>query len=87
MLYDEFTKKIDHNYDWSLIVWLFLAALFELSCLLDVWCVVSQQEIVSLYQRFCQLDRNGGGFISSDEFMTVPEFAVNPLSQVRLTAV
>ncbi|KAH6819240.1 Calcium-binding EF-hand family protein [Perilla frutescens var. hirtella] len=41
----------------------------------------SQQEIVSLYQRFCQLDRNGGGFISSDEFMTVPEFAVNPLSQ------
>lgn len=87
MLYDEFTKKIDHNYDWSLIVWLFLAAVFELSCLLDVWCVVSQQEIVSLYQRFCQLDRNGGGFISSDEFMTVPEFAVNPLSQVRLTAV
>ncbi|KAK1289546.1 Calcineurin B-like protein 1 [Acorus calamus] len=41
----------------------------------------SQQEIVSLYQRFCQLDRNGGGFISSDEFMSVPEFAVNPLSQ------
>ncbi|MQM07396.1 hypothetical protein Taro_040235 [Colocasia esculenta] len=41
----------------------------------------SQQEIVSLYQRFCQLDRNGGGFISADEFMSVPEFAVNPLSQ------
>lgn len=41
----------------------------------------SQQEIVSLYQRFCQLDRSGGGFISSDEFMNVPEFAVNPLSQ------
>ncbi|PIN08239.1 Ca2+/calmodulin-dependent protein phosphatase (calcineurin subunit B), EF-Hand superfamily protein [Handroanthus impetiginosus] len=41
----------------------------------------SQQEIVSLYQRFCQLDRNGKGFISADEFMTVPEFAVNPLSQ------
>jgi serine/threonine-protein phosphatase 2B regulatory subunit len=43
---------------------------------------VSQQEIVSLYERFCQLDRNGGGFVSADEFMTVPEFAVNPLSQV-----
>lgn len=43
--------------------------------------VVSQQEIVSLYQRFCQLDRNGIGFISADEFLSVPEFAVNPLSQ------
>ncbi|KAG6413076.1 hypothetical protein SASPL_125775 [Salvia splendens] len=42
----------------------------------------SQQEIVSLYQRFCQLDRSGGGFISADEFMNVPEFAMNPLSQV-----
>uniref|UniRef100_A0A0E0EM25 EF-hand domain-containing protein n=1 Tax=Oryza meridionalis TaxID=40149 RepID=A0A0E0EM25_9ORYZ len=41
----------------------------------------SQQEIVSLYHRFCQLDRNGGGFVSAEEFMTVPEFAVNPLSQ------
>ncbi|KAM0026179.1 putative EF-hand domain-containing protein [Helianthus debilis subsp. tardiflorus] len=43
--------------------------------------LVSQQEIVSLYQRFCQLDRNSGGFISADEFLSVPEFAVNPLSQ------
>lgn len=43
---------------------------------------VTQQEIVSLYQRFCQLDRNSKGFISADEFMSVPEFAMNPLSQV-----
>ncbi|TQD88517.1 hypothetical protein C1H46_025937 [Malus baccata] len=43
--------------------------------------VTTHQEIVSLYQRFCQLDRSGGGFISSDEFLSVPEFAVNPLSQ------
>lgn len=43
---------------------------------------VSQQEIVSLYQRFCQLDRNSKGFISADEFLSVPEFATNPLSQV-----
>ncbi|KAL5152659.1 Calcineurin subunit B [Glycine soja] len=42
---------------------------------------VSQQEIVSLYQRFCQLDRNAKGFISADEFLSVPEFAMNPLSQ------
>ncbi|OMO80805.1 hypothetical protein COLO4_23939 [Corchorus olitorius] len=41
----------------------------------------SQQEILSLYDRFCQLDRNGGGFISAEEFLSVPEFAVNPLSQ------
>lgn len=41
----------------------------------------SQQEIVSLYHRFCQLDRSSGGFISSDEFLSVPEFAVNPLAQ------
>lgn len=44
----------------------------------------SQQEIVSLYQRFCQLDRNNCGFISSDEFLSIPEFAVNPLSQSLL---
>ncbi|KAK1268154.1 Calcineurin B-like protein 1 [Acorus gramineus] len=41
----------------------------------------SQQEIVSLYQRFCQLDKNSKGFISADEFLSVPEFAMNPLSQ------
>lgn len=43
---------------------------------------VEQQEILSLYQRFCQLDRNAKGFISADEFLSVPEFAMNPLSQV-----
>ncbi|KAL2651568.1 hypothetical protein R1flu_019696 [Riccia fluitans] len=41
----------------------------------------TQREIVSLYQRFCALDRSGKGYISADEFMSVPEFAVNPLSQ------
>ncbi|KAK6912252.1 hypothetical protein RJ641_024345 [Dillenia turbinata] len=47
----------------------------------------SQQEIVSLYHRFCQLDRNGKGFISADEFLSVPEFALNPLSQRLLKMV
>ncbi|PRQ20463.1 hypothetical protein RchiOBHm_Chr7g0228431 [Rosa chinensis] len=28
----------------------------------------SQQKIVSLYERFCQLNRSGGGFIFADEF-------------------
>ncbi|KAJ8617635.1 hypothetical protein MRB53_013821 [Persea americana] len=45
--------------------------------------IVSQQEIVSLYERFCQLDRNAKGFISADEFLSVPEFAVNPHSHLR----
>ncbi|KAI4331190.1 hypothetical protein MLD38_029400 [Melastoma candidum] len=47
----------------------------------------SQQEILSLYERFCQLDRNAKGFISSDEFLSVPEFAMNPLSQRLLKMV
>ncbi|KAL2923222.1 Calcineurin subunit B [Bienertia sinuspersici] len=47
----------------------------------------NQQEIVSLYQRYCQLDRSGKGFISADEFMCVPEFAMNPLAQRLLKMV
>ncbi|KAF5190015.1 Calcineurin subunit b [Thalictrum thalictroides] len=47
----------------------------------------TQQEIVSLYKRFCQLDRNAKGFISADEFLSVPEFALNPLSQRLLKMV
>ncbi|GAV85794.1 hypothetical protein CFOL_v3_29228 [Cephalotus follicularis] len=47
----------------------------------------TQQEIVSLYQRFCQLDRTAKGFISADEFLSVPEFAMNPLSQRLLKMV
>jgi len=38
---------------------------------------------VCLYERFCQLDRNAKGFISSDEFLSIPEFVMNPLSQVQ----
>ncbi|KAJ0984787.1 hypothetical protein J5N97_003143 [Dioscorea zingiberensis] len=47
----------------------------------------SQQEIVSLYKRFCQLDRNSKGFISADEFLSIPEFSLNPLSQRLLKMV
>lgn len=56
---------------------------FNLNSLYTCLNSVSQQEIVSLYQRFCQLDRTAKGFISADEFLSVPEFAVNPLSQVK----
>uniref|UniRef100_M8B7E6 Calcineurin subunit B n=1 Tax=Aegilops tauschii TaxID=37682 RepID=M8B7E6_AEGTA len=41
----------------------------------------SQQEIVSLYERFCQLDRSAKGFVAEDEFLSIPEYSTNPLSQ------
>ncbi|XP_039119198.1 calcineurin subunit B-like [Dioscorea cayenensis subsp. rotundata] len=47
----------------------------------------SQQEIVALYKRFCQLDRNSNGFIAADEFLSIPEFSLNPLSQRLLKMV
>ncbi|URE16219.1 calcineurin [Musa troglodytarum] len=47
----------------------------------------SQQEIVALYNRFCQLDRSAKGFISSEEFLSIPEFSLNPLSQRLLKMV
>ncbi|KAJ1281477.1 hypothetical protein BS78_04G308900 [Paspalum vaginatum] len=47
----------------------------------------SQQEIVSLYERFCQLDRSAKGFISEDEFLSIPEFSLNPLSKRLLRMV
>ncbi|KAF3326661.1 hypothetical protein FCM35_KLT08291 [Carex littledalei] len=34
---------------------------------------ITPQEILALHNRFCQLDRNSGGFISVDEFMSVPD--------------
>lgn len=40
---------------------------------------------MSLYERFCQLDRSAKGFISEDEFLSIPEFSLNPLSKVRST--
>ncbi|XP_021746183.1 calcineurin subunit B type 2-like [Chenopodium quinoa] len=49
--------------------------------------IVNKQERVSLYQRFCQLDRTAKGFISSDEFMSVPEFAMNPFAEKLLKMV
>ncbi|CAO2047142.1 unnamed protein product [Urochloa humidicola] len=47
----------------------------------------SQQEIVSLYERFCQLDRSAKGFISEGEFLSIPEFSLNPLSKRLLRMV
>ncbi|KAJ3695514.1 hypothetical protein LUZ60_000891 [Juncus effusus] len=47
----------------------------------------SQLEIVALYERFCQLDRNSKGYLSSDELLSIPEFSLNPLSQRLLKIV
>ncbi|XP_020177696.2 uncharacterized protein [Aegilops tauschii subsp. strangulata] len=47
----------------------------------------SQQEIVSLYERFCQLDRSAKGFVAEDEFLSIPEYSTNPLSQRLLRMV
>ncbi|KAF7073219.1 hypothetical protein CFC21_078250 [Triticum aestivum] len=39
----------------------------------------SQQEIVSLYERFCQLDRSAKGFVAEDEFLSIPEYSTQRL--------
>lgn len=75
-----------HTHGFSVFV-LFIFLVFGSAVIFGFFVVfgvnlVSQQEIVSLYKRFCQLDRNSKGFISADEFLSVPEFAMNPLSQV-----
>lgn len=44
----------------------------------------SQLEIVALYDRFCALDRSGKGYITADEFLAIPEFALNPLANRML---
>jgi serine/threonine-protein phosphatase 2B regulatory subunit len=46
----------------------------------------SATEIQRLYQRFRHLDRDHSGAISFDEFMRIPEFAMNPLARRILGA-
>jgi serine/threonine-protein phosphatase 2B regulatory subunit len=41
----------------------------------------NSKEIKRLYKRFKKLDRDGSGTITSDEFLMIPELAVNPLRQ------
>jgi serine/threonine-protein phosphatase 2B regulatory subunit len=42
--------------------------------------VVSQKEIKKLYRRFQRLDKDATGRISTDELLSIPEFAMNPLA-------
>ncbi|WKY09501.1 hypothetical protein Q1695_002120 [Nippostrongylus brasiliensis] len=39
----------------------------------------NRNQIVRLYSRFLSLDKKGQGFLSRDDFLNVPELAVNPL--------
>lgn len=41
--------------------------------------LVNKNQIVRLYSRFLSLDKKGQGFLSRDDFLNVPELAVNPL--------
>lgn len=47
----------------------------------------SHQEISALYRRFRTLDRGRKGYITADEFMTIPELSINPLAQRLVTTV
>uniref|UniRef100_A0A183I6I5 EF-hand domain-containing protein n=1 Tax=Onchocerca flexuosa TaxID=387005 RepID=A0A183I6I5_9BILA len=40
---------------------------------------VSRNQIVRLYSRFLSLDKQGRGYLDRDDFLRIPELAVNPL--------
>lgn len=44
----------------------------------------SEAEIHNLYDRFKRLDRDGSGSLSPEELLSIPEFAMNPLSSLIL---
>jgi len=39
----------------------------------------SRNQIVRLYSRFLSLDKQGRGFLDRDDFLRIPELAINPL--------
>ncbi|GFR51696.1 hypothetical protein Agub_g14140 [Astrephomene gubernaculifera] len=43
--------------------------------------VFNQAEIESLYKRFRALDRGRKGYISPEEFLSIPELSINPVAQ------
>ncbi len=40
---------------------------------------VSRNQIVRLYSRFINLDKRGQGYLDRDDFLRIPELAINPL--------
>ncbi|XP_049414857.1 receptor-like protein EIX1 [Solanum stenotomum] len=47
--------------------------------------IFSQQEILSLYQRFCQLDINSCGFVSGEEFLSKEAYHSGKLNKSNLS--
>ncbi|KAI1720741.1 EF-hand domain pair domain-containing protein [Ditylenchus destructor] len=39
----------------------------------------SRNQIVRLYSRFLSLDRQGRGYLDREDFLRIPELAINPL--------
>ena len=42
---------------------------------------VTQEEVHSLYRRFCDLDRRRKGYISKGDLEMIPELAINPIGR------
>lgn len=42
---------------------------------------VTQEEVEALYKRFRSLDRGRKGFVTADEFLSIPELSINPLAK------
>lgn len=40
---------------------------------------VAAKDVKKLYKRFKKLDKDGNGLVSREEFLMVPELALNPL--------
>ena len=47
----------------------------------SIYQTVSQPEIEGLYRRFRALDKGHKGYISADEFLSIPELSINPLAK------
>jgi len=41
----------------------------------------SENQIVRLYSRFTSLDKSGNGYLSREDFLRIPELAINPLGE------
>lgn len=70
MLQDEEIMEIAEETGCKSILWDF-SNYFPLS--------VSKNQIVRLYSRFLNLDRQSRGYLDREDFLRIPELAINPL--------
>lgn len=72
-----FINKINfHTYKWFLI--LYSSHNSKLKC---DYFLVTPNQIERLYSRFTSLDRGDCGTLSRDDFLRIPELAINPLGE------